>query len=59
MARISKLSTDQDFALEARRETLRERRWKRHRSVALTFAFIAMLLSSKFSPLLPWALRLP
>jgi hypothetical protein len=50
MARISKLSTDEEFALEARRERLLRQRWDRYRSVIITLAFALAVLSSH----IPW-----
>ncbi|HEV2727181.1 MAG TPA: hypothetical protein VGV34_02750, partial [Solirubrobacterales bacterium] len=59
MARISKLSTEEEFALEARRETFRERRWRRYRNVILTFAFVVVVLSGKVPPLISLLLHTP
>ena len=36
MARIGRLSSDDEFARELLREELRDRRWRRHRSQLLT-----------------------
>jgi len=38
MTRVSKLSTDEEFAIEERRETLRDRRLKRACLLLITFA---------------------
>lgn len=40
MTRVSRLTTSQDFAVEARREELRDRRWRRQRSRIYAFGFL-------------------
>jgi hypothetical protein len=52
MTRISKLSSAEDFALEVRREKIRNSRWQRHRNMAVTFAFVFLILelATRFRP---------
>lgn len=59
MTRISRLSSAEDFALEVRREKIRNSRWKRHRNMVVTFAFVFFLLEmgDKIPPMLSWILK--
>ena len=59
MTRVSKLSTDEEFAIEERREKFRDRRSKRYCKLILTFAFALTVLSSTTSPLHALLLGLP
>jgi len=58
MTRVSKLLTDEEFAVEERRETLRDKRLKRYCKLLLTFAVSVAVLSSSVPPLLSSLLRL-
>jgi len=57
MARISKLSTDEEFAIEERRECLRDMRLRRYSKFLLTFAVSSAVLTSTIPPLLSALLR--
>lgn len=44
MIRASRLTSADDFALEARREAIRNSRWRRHRSMILSAALAVAMV---------------
>jgi hypothetical protein len=48
--RVSEISATEDFAVELRREELRDRRWCRHRSMLRTWGTLVALVVLANSP---------
>jgi len=61
VSRISRISSAEEFAAEERREALRDRRWRRYRSMifAITLAVLALFsVASRLPDPTPVVLRL-
>jgi hypothetical protein len=61
VSRISRISSAEDFVAEARREALRDWRWRRYRSMIFALALLSLAiasLASSLPDLLPTVLRL-
>jgi hypothetical protein len=48
MHRVSEISSLKEFEIEDRREALRDRRWKRHRSMLFSSIFLTATVLSLF-----------